>query len=199
MGKPAHIQTIYSQPCNCLITIPQRPLLVVSDTWLSFAAQGVLRSTVSGRWLRIQGMCSSPASFQTHIQQTRCISMPLGPGLTCRAYIKANLHRNIAMGPQNLVLMTYVCLNKRAYKASLLYIVLLCTQENCINKQDLSASPVKAPPVSWALGTLQSHCDVQGRCNSDPNARSVTIMITDACPGCEPDHLDIQALTFNKA
>lgn len=41
--------------------------------------------------------------------------------------------------------------------------------------------------------------DGQGRCNSDHNARSVTIMITDACPGCEADHLDIQALTFNKA
>lgn len=23
-------------------------------------------------------------------------------------------------------------------------------------------------------------------------------MITDSCPECEPDHLDIQALTFNK-
>jgi expansin (peptidoglycan-binding protein) len=38
----------------------------------------------------------------------------------------------------------------------------------------------------------------QGRCNSDPNARSVTIMITDCCPECEADHIDIQALTFNK-
>ena len=39
---------------------------------------------------------------------------------------------------------------------------------------------------------------VQGRCNADPNSRSVTIMITDCCPECEADHLDIQALTFNK-
>lgn len=38
----------------------------------------------------------------------------------------------------------------------------------------------------------------QGRCNADPNSRSVTIMITDCCPECEADHLDIQALTFNK-
>ena len=35
---------------------------------------------------------------------------------------------------------------------------------------------------------------VQGRCNQDPNARSVTIMITDSCPECEADHLDIQVL-----
>lgn len=32
----------------------------------------------------------------------------------------------------------------------------------------------------------------QGRCNQDSNARSVTIMITDSCPECEGDHLDIQ-------
>ena len=37
---------------------------------------------------------------------------------------------------------------------------------------------------------------VQGRCNQDPNARSVTIMITDSCPECEADHLDIQVLSF---
>ena len=34
---------------------------------------------------------------------------------------------------------------------------------------------------------------LQGRCNQDPNARSITIMITDSCPECEPDHIDIQA------
>ena len=39
---------------------------------------------------------------------------------------------------------------------------------------------------------------LQGRCNSDPNARSVTVMITDNCPQCEPDHIDVQALTYNK-
>ena len=32
----------------------------------------------------------------------------------------------------------------------------------------------------------------QGRCNSDPNSRSVIILITDSCPECEADHLDIQ-------
>lgn len=33
---------------------------------------------------------------------------------------------------------------------------------------------------------------MQGRCNQDPNARMVTIMITDCCPECEPNHIDIQ-------
>ena len=39
---------------------------------------------------------------------------------------------------------------------------------------------------------------LQGRCNSDPDQRSVTVMITDQCPECEADHIDIQALTYNK-
>ena len=36
---------------------------------------------------------------------------------------------------------------------------------------------------------------VQGRCGS---SQSITITITDSCPECEANHLDIQALTFNK-
>lgn len=39
---------------------------------------------------------------------------------------------------------------------------------------------------------------LQGRCNSDPSQRSVTVMISDVCPECEADHMDIQALTYNK-
>ena len=39
---------------------------------------------------------------------------------------------------------------------------------------------------------------MQGMCNSDPDQRSVTIMITDACPECGADHIDVQALTFLK-
>lgn len=68
----------------------------------------------------------------------------------------------------------------------------------------LSPSPI-TPKVSFIVSTMLEadqaliHADsVQGRCNSDPNARSVTVMVTDACPECEPDHIDIQALTFNK-
>ena len=48
-------------------------------------------------------------------------------------------------------------------------------------------------------GMLRGICiRVQGNCNSDPNQRSVTVMITDGCPQCEADHIDIQALTFEK-
>ena len=39
---------------------------------------------------------------------------------------------------------------------------------------------------------------LQGRCNSDPSQRSVTVMISDVCPECEANHMDIQALTYNK-
>ena len=39
---------------------------------------------------------------------------------------------------------------------------------------------------------------VQGRCSKDPNQRSVTVTITDVCPECATDHIDMQALTFNK-
>ena len=50
-----------------------------------------------------------------------------------------------------------------------------------------------------------AHCAVltiklflQGRCNSDPSQQSATVLITDQCPECEADHIDMQALTFNK-
>ena len=33
---------------------------------------------------------------------------------------------------------------------------------------------------------------MQGRCNNDPNAHTVAIVVTDSCPECEPDHLDLQ-------
>ena len=39
---------------------------------------------------------------------------------------------------------------------------------------------------------------VQGRCSKDKNQRSVTVTITDTCPECGTDHIDMQALTFNK-
>ncbi len=44
----------------------------------------------------------------------------------------------------------------------------------------------------------KSPCWLQGRCSKDPNQRSVTVTITDVCPECESDHIDMQALTFNK-
>ena len=39
---------------------------------------------------------------------------------------------------------------------------------------------------------------VQGRCSKDKNQRSVTVTVTDTCPECGTDHIDMQALTFNK-
>ena len=39
---------------------------------------------------------------------------------------------------------------------------------------------------------------MQGNCNADLSQRSVTVMITDACPQCEDGHIDVQALTFLK-
>ena len=39
---------------------------------------------------------------------------------------------------------------------------------------------------------------LQGRCPKDANQRSVVVTITDVCPECETDHIDMQALTFNK-
>ena len=35
-------------------------------------------------------------------------------------------------------------------------------------------------------------------CQADPSKRSIVIQITDNCPQCEADHLDIQALTWAK-
>ena len=52
-------------------------------------------------------------------------------------------------------------------------------------------------PSHMTFECVQPDCP-QGRCNSNPNAQTVTVQITDSCPECEPDHIDIQALTFNK-
>ena len=38
----------------------------------------------------------------------------------------------------------------------------------------------------------------QKPCNSDPSKRSIVVMITDQCPECEANHMDIQALTWAK-
>ena len=35
-------------------------------------------------------------------------------------------------------------------------------------------------------------------CNSDPSQRSVVVMITDTCPECASNQLDIQAQTWAK-
>ena len=40
--------------------------------------------------------------------------------------------------------------------------------------------------------------DKPGSCNPDPNGRSIVVQITDQCPECEANHMDIQALTWAK-
>ncbi|CAL8462621.1 g2154 [Coccomyxa elongata] len=60
------------------------------------------------------------------------------------------------------------------------------------------SGPVQGCGQCFQVECLQNAGQYAGRCNQDPNARMVTIMITDCCPECEPNHIDIQALTFNK-
>ena len=61
-----------------------------------------------------------------------------------------------------------------------------------VSQTQMQAAPL---PVFMSKVVVDA---MQGRCNSDPNQRTVTVMITDFCPECEADHIDIQALTFNK-
>ncbi|KAK9906413.1 hypothetical protein WJX75_001467 [Coccomyxa subellipsoidea] len=58
--------------------------------------------------------------------------------------------------------------------------------------------PVQGCGQCFEIECLQNAGQFTGRCNQDPNARTITLMITDCCPECEPDHIDIQALTFTK-
>ncbi|BDA46490.1 probable Expansin-A2 at N-terminal half [Coccomyxa sp. Obi] len=60
------------------------------------------------------------------------------------------------------------------------------------------AGPVQGCGECFEIECLQNNGQFAGRCNQDPNARMVTVMITDSCPECEPNHMDLQALTFNK-
>ncbi|KAK9906493.1 hypothetical protein WJX75_002830 [Coccomyxa subellipsoidea] len=66
------------------------------------------------------------------------------------------------------------------------------------SNQYYQGGPVQGCGMCFEIECLQNAGQFAGRCNQDPNARMVTIMITDSCPECEPDHLDLQALTFNK-
>jgi hypothetical protein len=40
--------------------------------------------------------------------------------------------------------------------------------------------------------------DIRGRCITGSNQVSVVVQITDSCPECPADHIDIQAMTFDK-
>ena len=37
-----------------------------------------------------------------------------------------------------------------------------------------------------------------GSCQADPNQRNAVVMVTDSCPQCESDHLDLQAIIWSK-
>lgn len=45
---------------------------------------------------------------------------------------------------------------------------------------------------------MQAFGSKPGSCQSDPNNRSIVIQITDSCPECAVDQIDIQALTWAK-
>ncbi len=55
----------------------------------------------------------------------------------------------------------------------------------CARRQCFQVKCVDAPPF-------------QGRCITGGNQVSVIVQITDICPECAADHIDIQALTYNK-
>ena len=46
--------------------------------------------------------------------------------------------------------------------------------------------------LHWQSACAHALSTAQGRCNDEANARTVSIVITDSCPECESDHLDLQ-------
>ncbi|KAL3148841.1 expansin-like protein [Trebouxia sp. C0010 RCD-2024] len=60
------------------------------------------------------------------------------------------------------------------------------------------AGPTGGCGQCFEVQCVNSGGQYAGRCNSDPSQRSVTVMISDVCPECESNHIDIQALTYNK-
>ncbi|CAL5220563.1 g2600 [Coccomyxa viridis] len=60
------------------------------------------------------------------------------------------------------------------------------------------AGPAKACGECFEIKCVDIGGPFAGRCSKDSNQRSVTVTITDTCPECGSDHIDMQALTFNK-
>ncbi|CAL8464429.1 g3964 [Coccomyxa elongata] len=60
------------------------------------------------------------------------------------------------------------------------------------------AGPAKACGQCYEIKCVDIGGPFAGRCSKDSNQRSVVVTITDVCPECETDHIDMQALTFNK-
>jgi len=57
--------------------------------------------------------------------------------------------------------------------------------------------PVEGCGSCFEIRCLDRH-PYAGRCNSDPNQRSILVQITDQCPECGADHIDMQARVFEK-
>lgn len=55
--------------------------------------------------------------------------------------------------------------------------------------------PERQKPDAHLQGPLG---DKPGSCQADPNNRTIVVMISDSCPECEANHLDLQALTWEK-
>lgn len=60
------------------------------------------------------------------------------------------------------------------------------------------AGPAKACGECFEIKCMDVGGPFAGRCSKDKNQRSVTVTVTDTCPECGTDHIDMQALTFNK-
>eukprot|EP00884_Botryococcus_braunii_P014402 jgi/Botrbrau1/22963/Bobra.0030s0035.1 len=56
--------------------------------------------------------------------------------------------------------------------------------------------PSKACGTCYEIRCVDNGGDFGGRCRDD--AGPIVITITDSCPECEADHIDLQALTFDK-
>ncbi|KAK9867754.1 hypothetical protein WJX84_004352 [Apatococcus fuscideae] len=60
-----------------------------------------------------------------------------------------------------------------------------------------SAGPINGCGQCFEIQCVDSGGQFAGRCNGN-GGESVTIMVSDACPECEADHIDLQALTYNQ-
>jgi len=57
--------------------------------------------------------------------------------------------------------------------------------------------PTEACGACFEVECVDRH-PMEGRCNGDPSARSTQIVVTDKCPECAPDHIDLQARVFER-
>jgi Lytic transglycolase len=60
------------------------------------------------------------------------------------------------------------------------------------------AGPLGACGQCYEIKCVDKDGPWKGRCFTGSNQVSVVVQITDSCPECEADHIDIQALTFAK-